>query len=195
MDFDRSTSTRPLGVQVIEAVADAENEDRSELTPLDAVVDVRALDAVFRGRDQGGVTVGYEGYAVTVRNGDVAVQERPSSPEYDSSEAVAGADACVTSFDDDRGAVCTAVVSAVAAVSGMPRLGLPPLYAAVDPDALAALVAPTPSRRPDRHVSVSFVFDNHPVTVESGGFVAVERSNAVESARPARDGALEYGRE
>lgn len=195
MDFDRSTTDKPLGVQVVEAVADAENVDRSELTPLGAVVDVRALDAVFRGRDQGSVTFGYQGYVVTVRDGDVAVRERSTSSESDSFEDVAGADTCVTYFDDDGGAVCTAVVSAVAAVSGTPRLDLPPLYAAVDPDALAALVAPTPSRRPERHVSVSFVFDDHPVTVDSGGFVAVERSNAAESVRPAHDGALEYGRE
>jgi hypothetical protein len=76
------------------------------------------------------------------------------------------------------------IVNAVADATGRDPNALPPLYEAVDPDALAALVGrrPTPARGGDE-IEVSFQFAGCPVAVSSTGGVTV----AVEGSAPRAD--------
>ena len=72
-----------------------------------------------------------------------------------------------TSTDPDQ-TVLPAVVRAVAAVDNVPVADLPPLYEAIDPDALNALLQ---SNGFDGHVT--FEYADHAVRVESDGSVSV----------------------
>lgn len=174
MDFDGSTSTQPPSVKVTRTVADAEDADYRELPLLNSVIDVAALDSVFYGRDHGSVMFDYHGYTVTVQNGAVVLEKPPPSATLNAGEDDTP-DAYVTSFDSSPESVFLAVVLAVSDVSEAEPTALPPLYSVVDPDALDALVTPTGSSPPDQTVSVSFVFDEHPVTVTNDGVIAVQR--------------------
>lgn len=86
--------------------------------------------------------------------------------------------------------VCTAVVKAVAAVTGadpLPEEGtdtaaeqsLEPLYTAVDPDALEAVLRP--ARSGATKCRVSFRYHDHAVTVHADGRVRVQ---PIEAATP-----------
>ena len=72
--------------------------------------------------------------------------------------------------DVDADAVVVTIVSAVAAVTDRDLTAMPPLYAAVDAEALTRLV--TSSR--DRPIDVRFQYVGCHVTVSSGGDVVVE---------------------
>lgn len=85
---------RPPSQAIIEAIADAEGVDLSEVgppayEPLYSVVDPEALDSLFRASGERGPTdlrvdFTYEGYEVTVRSGgrvDVAALPTTDLPE------------------------------------------------------------------------------------------------------------------
>lgn len=87
------------------------------------------------------------------------------------------------SFHNDRidgtrsagmaGALSTAVVRAVAEVAGVDATELPPLYTAIEPDALDAIFMPTPEGDP-RQGTVIFRYADHRVEVTAEGDIAVE---------------------
>ncbi|WP_254530614.1 HalOD1 output domain-containing protein [Natrinema gelatinilyticum] len=65
----------------------------------------------------------------------------------------------------DTGQVCERIVTGVAALKGVDPTELPPLFEAVDPDALAAIFADTESGRP-RRGHIGFTYADHRITVE-----------------------------
>jgi hypothetical protein len=66
--------------------------------------------------------------------------------------------------------VATRVVSAVASREGVDPTAIePPLYDAIDPDALDALVA----SNGESGLHVSFTYCGYPITVDAGGGVSV----------------------
>lgn len=66
----------PPSNAVIEAVAEAENADATDLSPVYDAIDPDALDALFTGRCPGEVAFDYEGYTVIVREeAEVTVRE------------------------------------------------------------------------------------------------------------------------
>jgi len=67
----------------------------------------------------------------------------------------------------------TAVVETLAAATGVDEIAIAPLYGAVDPDALDALVAGHQTGTPDDRVEVTFVHDGYHVVVASDGRVNV----------------------
>jgi hypothetical protein len=78
-----------------------------------------------------------------------------------------------TRHDWDRdGSVATSVIESVSAVTGDAPPDIDPLYDALDPDALDALVA---SLRNGSGGTVSFRFNGCDVTVDSAGRIAVRR--------------------
>jgi len=79
-----------------------------------------------------------------------------------------------TSFGEDGRTATDAVISTVSAAAGAGPLELPPIYAAVDPDALDRLFD-SPSRDAGcSRCSVTFQYADHLVTVDDDGTVAVE---------------------
>ncbi|WP_254523921.1 HalOD1 output domain-containing protein [Natrinema caseinilyticum] len=67
----------------------------------------------------------------------------------------------------DTDQVYERIVTGVAALEGVDPTELPPLFEAVDPDALAAIFADTESGRP-RTGHVGFTYATHRITVEFG---------------------------
>ena len=67
-----------------------------------------------------------------------------------------------------------AVVVAVAAATRSDPLELPPLYDAVDPDALSDLFEPSPTGAKRFEGTVTFEYADHLVTVEGEGTITVE---------------------
>jgi len=77
------------------------------------------------------------------------------------------------SFDSDTTALSMAIVSTVAAVTETEPTALPPLNAAVNPDALETLVERR-DRDPSRNdIQVAFEYADCTVTVHSYGIIAV----------------------
>lgn len=74
-------------------------------------------------------------------------------------------------FDWSSTEPSTAVVQLVATASNAEPTAIEPIYGAVDPDALDALVGAADTRPTD--VTVEFVFAGHDVTVSSDGSAAV----------------------
>ena len=72
-----------------------------------------------------------------------------------------------TRFAADPDAVVVAIVEAVATLANESVTELPPLYEAVDSEALTELMSS--SRARDRHVEVSFAYEDCHVTVSSRG--------------------------
>lgn len=70
----------------------------------------------------------------------------------------------------ERGGYVADVLEAVADREGVDVLDLPPIFDAVDPDALEALLATAD----DTEVTVSFPYGGYDVTVTSGGRVDVD---------------------
>lgn len=88
-----------------------------------------------------------------------------------------------TSFGSNGRTATDAVIATVSAAAGAGPLELPPIYAAVDPDALDRLFD-SPSADPGSpHCSVTFEYADHLVTVDDGGTVAVEPTD--EGPQPA----------
>lgn len=77
-------------------------------------------------------------------------------------------------FDDETESPSVAVVSLVAAVTDRTPTELEPLNDVLDPDALDALFAPTPTGKFRSDGNVQFTYHDHDVTVYSYGVVAVE---------------------
>lgn len=74
---------------------------------------------------------------------------------------------------EERTRPSTRVVEALAEAAGVDSVDLPPLYDAVDPDALDSLFAPRPDGSPRVGCRVSFRFDGYQVTVHRDGEVQV----------------------
>ena len=71
------------------------------------------------------------------------------------------------------------VIEAIATKEGVSPVELsPPLYEAIDPDALEACLQTSPSNTGE--VSVTFTYNGYHVTATSTGDVTVERDDAVE---------------
>lgn len=103
--------------------------------------------------------------------GDTCSESTPSRPV---GEDVVGYDPATETFharfDTEFGDPVVAVVSAVAAVTNRDATAMPPLYATVDPEALADLVA---SGR-EMFTRIVFSYEDCRVTVSSDGTVVVE---------------------
>ncbi|WP_049928981.1 HalOD1 output domain-containing protein [Halopiger goleimassiliensis] len=82
-------------------------------------------------------------------------------------------DEYVTTFDPDAGeSASESVITAVAALSGTRPVDLPPLYEAVDPDALDSLIAH--ARRTDAGThELWFSYDGFDVSVRSDGRIRI----------------------
>ena len=99
---------------------------------------------------------------------DVASVERGEAFDYSTDTNTYRA-----SFDSDTASVSMAVVSTVAVVTETELMALPPLNAAVNPDALETLVERR-DRDPSRDdVRIAFVYAGCTVTVHSYGIIAV----------------------
>jgi len=96
------------------------------------------------------------------------VEQRPSGHTDNAPKPVA------TREVGDGESVTSAVVGAVSSAADAPPRELPPLYDAIDPDALGAIFAPRPEGTPRQFDGcVAFEYAGHEVCVESGGFVRV----------------------
>lgn len=82
------------------------------------------------------------------------------------------------SFDHGTGSISRDVITTVAAVAEMHPQELPPLYSAIDPDALESLVKPKATTPTRTDADVAFLFHGHEVTVRSCGIIAVSPRNA-----------------
>lgn len=71
----RASTSEPIVVSIVRAVAACTNEPATELTPLYDVVDVDALEALLR-RGDPRVEFTYEGCAVTVSPERIRVEPR-----------------------------------------------------------------------------------------------------------------------
>ncbi|WP_247003567.1 HalOD1 output domain-containing protein [Halosolutus gelatinilyticus] len=76
--------------------------------------------------------------------------------------------------DGDSNSIVVAIVDTVATVTNSDPISLPPLFATVDPEALAALV--TSAR--EGPIEVNFSYEDCRVTVSSHGTVVVEPPGA-----------------
>jgi hypothetical protein len=88
----------------------------------------------------------------------------------------AGAGQCSAGFDSGELSASEAVVNAVARAHGVDPLELPPLYAAIDPDALDALLADTSARPSPTDSSITFEYADATVAVDSRGTIEVVSS-------------------
>lgn len=85
-------------------------------------------------------------------------------------------DEYVTTFDPDAGERASeAVITAVAAVAGRKPVDLPPLYEAVDPDALDSLVAHARRTGTGTH-ELWFTYDEFDVGVRSDGRLRIREA-------------------
>jgi hypothetical protein len=114
---------------------------------------------------------------------DAEDDDRPSSPVDSAPRATtrtAGDDAAPTeqwvpigryrpAEGDD---LTTTIVTAVEAYTGRDASALPPLYGAIDAEALAALLRPGNDQRRD-HIQVRFVYADQELAVTGDGFVLV----------------------
>jgi len=82
-------------------------------------------------------------------------------------------------FDPDTESVSDAVVRVVASVTGAETEALEPIETVVDPIIFDALV-----RRNRRELQISFVYQNHHVTVDSSGHIIVQPCQANWGATP-----------
>lgn len=85
-------------------------------------------------------------------------------------------------FDATDRLATEAVISTVSAATGVDVLELPPLYDAVDPDALCSLFSPSSGRSRRFRGSVAFAYADCLVTVDGRGTIEVEPR--VGSGRP-----------
>lgn len=77
----------------------------------------------------------------------------------------------------------TAVVEVVARQSDTDPVALPPLYEAVDPDALDDLLCPRPERDEPVGVCVQFPYAGYRVTVDGDGWITVEANDVPDARR------------
>lgn len=74
-----SSSDTPYDIAIVEQVADAKELDVMELDPLNDVIDVDALAALFQEGAEGKAVFDYQGVEVTV-TGDGSVSVRTNEP-------------------------------------------------------------------------------------------------------------------
>lgn len=89
-------------------------------------------------------------------------------------------------FDGDEERVSTAVVRAVAAITGRRQADLDSLYYVVNCDALDSLFRPSADASPPDDVEVSFPYHGFHVSVRSYGIIEIRRISSGE--RAAREG-------
>lgn len=77
------------------------------------------------------------------------------------------------SFDSSTESVCKAIISTVAVISEKEPVELPPIYSAVDPDALEALLERNVTGPQNADIHISFTFTEWDITVHSYGVIAV----------------------
>jgi hypothetical protein len=90
-----------------------------------------------------------------------------------------------TMFDPGSQLVSEAVLATVAEAASTDPLDLPPLYGAVDPDALNALLGARDRSLPTEGVAVSFGYAGFAVEIDGVGTVVVS-SNAAFDTSPER---------
>nr|WP_232794595.1 HalOD1 output domain-containing protein [Haloarcula taiwanensis] len=69
-----------------------------------------------------------------------------------------------------------AVVKAVSTVEGCPSTSLPPLYNAVNPEALERVFTVTKRDAPDRSGRITFQYSESVVTIDKNGYLEVQES-------------------
>lgn len=77
--------------------------------------------------------------------------------------------------DPDR-SISESVVMAVANAEDVSPLDLPPLYSAIDPDALDAFVGSVSSTRGEPDLSITFPYSNYDVTVTGTGSISLTKA-------------------
>ena len=77
-----------------------------------------------------------------------------------------------------EGELIARVVSAVADHKNVAEDTLPPLYAAIEPDALEKLVEHT-TAKPDAELLVRFSYAGHIVTIQPSGEILIEDGNSI----------------
>lgn len=77
------------------------------------------------------------------------------------------------SYDSSTESVCTAVVSAIATVSGEHSTEVGPLHSVINVDALEAVLDSQPSDESGSSISVTFTVDDCDVTVRETGLITV----------------------
>lgn len=83
-----------------------------------------------------------------------------------------------TAFDPHTRPPSEPIVAAVGAATGRDPLDLPPLFSAIDSDALNALFAPTPAGLERNDGRVTFEYADQHVTMESNGTVTVQPTSS-----------------
>lgn len=101
---------------------------------------------------------------------DVTETRWESVEKQDVLEYDAGTGTYQATFDRNTESVCTAVVSAVAVVSGTKPMELPPLASTIDTDALESLIGP-----PRGAERVTITFHGYEITLQKDGLIAVQR--------------------
>ena len=160
---------------VLWTLAEITDQEVDELEPIESIVDPIVFDALVRRHRQPiEVSFAYNGYDVTVKSqGEVVVQS--VQPDGGSEHA--------RSYADDE-SPSEAVIQAVAAVKGVDPLSLEPLYDAIDPDALDALVTGSTDGSAGE-LRVSFRFDEVGVEVFNDRRVVVNTYATAEGFRQA----------
>ena len=82
----------------------------------------------------------------------------PVEPDLPNLQYESETDSFLYTGDSRRWSMSEAVVSSVSFVTDRDPLDLPPLYSAIDPDALDALLSPIGHQTPDRSLTVSFEY-------------------------------------
>ncbi|WP_440991701.1 HalOD1 output domain-containing protein [Haloarchaeobius baliensis] len=81
------------------------------------------------------------------------------------------------SGEDDRWSMSEAVVSSVSVATERDPLDLPPLYSAIDPDALDALLSPVGHQIPSRSITVSFEYAGCWIVIQDQSRIRVRPSS------------------
>ena len=100
--------------------------------------------------------------AAAERPGPDGIEDRESESSYR------------TRFDPGERTASEAVIGAVSTATGVDAMELPPIYDAVDPDALCNLVSPAAPRSGRFRGTVTFEYADTLVTVDGRGVVEVD---------------------
>jgi len=74
----------------------------------------------------------------------------------------------------ENGSIGTTIVNAVGALDGVAFDECEPVYDVIDPDALDAVLAPTPDRSDRAPVQVQFSYHGYMITVDSTGEIIID---------------------
>ena len=92
-----------------------------------------------------------------------------------------------TRFDQEETPASMAIVATLANVTDTDPTDLRPLYAAVDPDAVNALVSARPRAHGDTYIT--FTHEGHEIQVASSGVVTITRTDHAPEEAPREKGA------